>query len=138
MHLSDALSCLSSHNNATGKTIKHLDVSIHSIEELTGFNTLSVDKLCQHTMRDSTLQVLIQHINSGFPSSSTKVPECIKPYFNFREELSVTNGVVLKGQNRVIIPDSLRPQALNLLHNKAHLGLSKTLECARTCMFWLA
>ena len=31
MHLSDALSCLSSHNMAAGKTIKNLDVSIHAI-----------------------------------------------------------------------------------------------------------
>ena len=34
MHLSDALSHLSSHNKATGKTIKDLGVSIHAIEEL--------------------------------------------------------------------------------------------------------
>ena len=31
MHLSNAISCLSSHNKATGKTIKDLDVSIHAI-----------------------------------------------------------------------------------------------------------
>ena len=46
MHLSNALSHLSSHNMAAGKTIKNLDVSIHAIEELTGFNSISVEKLC--------------------------------------------------------------------------------------------
>ena len=40
MHLSDAISRLSSHNKNTGKTIKNLDLSVHSIEELTGFNSL--------------------------------------------------------------------------------------------------
>ena len=55
MYLCDALSRLYSHDNNDGKTIKSVDVYIHSIEELTGFNALSVDKICQHTNTDSTL-----------------------------------------------------------------------------------
>ena len=124
-HLSNALSRLSSHNNATGKTIKNLDISIHVIEELTGFDSFSVEKLCHHTSIDSTLQILIDHINNGFPDSSNQFPDSIKPYFSFRDELSACNGLVLKGHNRVIIPTSLRRQAINLLLNKAHLGLTK-------------
>ena len=45
-----------------------------------------------------------------------------------RDELSVCNGIVLKGHNRIIVPESLQAQAVNILHNKAHLGLNKTLE----------
>ena len=45
MHFSDAISRLSSHNNNKGKATENLDISIHSIKELTGFNSLSVDKL---------------------------------------------------------------------------------------------
>ena len=71
MHLSDAISRLSSHEKNEGTTIENLDVSIHAIEELTGFNLLSVDKICQHTTKDQTMQLLIHHINEGFPESST-------------------------------------------------------------------
>ena len=110
---------------------------MHSIEELTGFNSLSVDKIHQHTSKDLTMQLLIQHINDGFPDSSIKCPETIHPYFSFRDELGICNGIILKGHNRIVIPESLRSQAINILHNKAHLGLSKTLERARTCMYWL-
>ena len=81
--------------------------------------------------------MLIDHINNGFPDSSNQCPESIKPYFSFRDELSACNGLVLKGHNRVVIATSLRRQAINLLHNKAHLGLNKTLERARSCMYWL-
>ena len=136
MHLSDAISRLSSHDNSKGKTIQDFNVSIHSIEELTGFNSLSVDKIRQHTAKDNTLQLLIQHINDGFPASSVKCPEIIRPFYNFREELSVCNGLILKGQHRIVIPETLRTQALQILHNKAHLGLNKTLERARMCMYW--
>ena len=136
MHLSDAISRLLTHDNNTGKTIENLDVSVHSIEELTGFNSLSVDKIHQHTSKDHTMELLIQHINDGFPDSSIKCPKTIHPYFSFRYELGICNGIILKGQNRIVIPESLRSQAINILHNKAHLGLSKTLERVRTCMYW--
>ena len=85
MHLSDAISRLSTHDNSKGTTIQNLDVSIHVIEELTGFNSLSVDKIHQHTTKDQTMQLLIQHINDGFPDSSTKCPEAICSYFSYLE-----------------------------------------------------
>ena len=108
MHLSDVLSCLSSHNMAAGKTIKNLDVSIQAIEELTGFNSISVEKLHQHMAKDPDLKLLIDHINNGFPDTSAKCPECIRPYCSFRDELSTCNGLVLKGNNRVVVLANLR------------------------------
>ena len=104
--------------------MENLDVSLHVIEELTGFNSLSVDKICQHTSKDQTMKLLIDHINNDFPDSSTKCPETICSYFSFRDKISVCNGVILKGHYRIVVPESLRPQAINILHNKAHLGLS--------------
>ena len=77
MHLSDVISRLSTYDKHEGKTIANLDVSIHAIEELTGFNSLSVDKIHQYTTKDQAIQLLIQHINDGFPDSSTKCPETI-------------------------------------------------------------
>ena len=128
IHLCDAISRLSNHDKNEGKTIANLDVSIHATEKLTGFNSLSVDKICQYTTKDQFMQLLIQHINEGFQESSTKLPDSIKAYFSFRDELTACNGIVLKGHNRIVVLESLRPQAVNILHNKAHLGLNKTLE----------
>ena len=51
---------------------------------------------------------LIQHINDGFSDSSAKCPEAIRPFFSFRDEPSVCNGIVLKGHNRIVIPDELK------------------------------
>ena len=134
MHLSDAISRLSTHDNSKGTTIQNLDICIHAIEELMGFNSLSVDKICQHISKDQAMQLLIDHINNNFPESSSKLPDSIKAYFSFRDELSVCNGNILKRHNRIVVSESLRPQAISILHNKAHLGLSKTLERAHMCM----
>ena len=107
MHLSDAISRLSTHNSNTGSTITNLDVSVHTIEELTGFNSLSVAKIHQHTTKDLVMQQLLQHINDGFPDSSAKCPEAIHPFWSFRDELSVCNGIFLKGHNRILVPESI-------------------------------
>ena len=40
-----------------------------------------------------------------------KIPDSITAYFSFRDELSVCNSIILKGHNRIAIPESLRPQA---------------------------
>ena len=107
MHLNNAISRLSMHDSNTGSTIENLDISVHAIKELTGFNSLSVAKIHQHTSQDPTMQHLIQHINDGFSNSSAKCPEAICPFFSFRNKLSVCNGIALKGHNRIIIPESL-------------------------------
>ena len=62
------------------------------------------------------------------------MPDCIKPYFAFRDELAIVNGLILKG-DRILIPKSLCEQCLKHLH-KSHIGITKTLACARTSVFW--
>ena len=54
--------------------------------------------------------------------------------WNYREDLSVENSLVLKGY-RLIIPERLRPQMLSLVHQD-HMGTEKCLLRAKDCMFW--
>ena len=62
------------------------------------------------------------------------MPDCIKPYFTFRDELAVVNGLILKG-DRILIPKSLHEQCLKHLH-KSHMGITETLAHAHTSVFW--
>ena len=60
--------------------------------------------------------------------------DAVKPYFNYREELTVVDGLVLKGQHIVIL-NKLRLSCLARLHI-AHMGVNKTLYRARQSVFW--
>ena len=51
--------------------------------------------------------------------------DAIKPYFNYREELTVVDGLVLKGQH-IVIPSKLRQSCLARLHI-AQMGVNKTI-----------
>ena len=58
-----------------------------------------------------------------------------RPYFSFRDELTVDDrGIILKG-NRAIIPRSLQAEYMKLLH-EGHPGCESTKRRARDVVFW--
>ena len=67
MHLSDVISRLSSHNPDKGDTIPGLDVSIHVVSICTGFNATSIQTIHEHTQKDESFHLLLDHIHQGFP-----------------------------------------------------------------------
>ena len=58
----------------------------------------------QATDSDVTLRELKTVIREGWPACNSEVPTNIRNYFPFREELSLQNGLVFKGERPVIPP----------------------------------
>ena len=61
------------------------------------------------------------------------VPSEAKPYFDFRQELSIIDDVMHKGQ-RIVIPQNMRKEALLVLHT-AHQGIVQSKQMARDLMY---
>ena len=107
MHLSDALSRLTSHDdNSKAKSILGLDITVHDVQVFTEISSLSLTKIKWVTGEDPVLQTLKQYIHDGFPETKADCAEAVRDYFNFREELTVIDGLIVKG-HCVIIPSSL-------------------------------
>ena len=70
---------------------------------------------------------------TSWPDNSVLKGE-LKSYAKVKDELSVNEGLLLRG-NRLIIPISLRPEILNKLHS-AHQGVVKCLERAKHSVWW--
>ena len=51
----------------------------------------------------------------GWPGTKKEVPMNLRNYSNYVQELSVQEGIILRG-NRVIIPKSLRKEMLEKIH----------------------
>ena len=81
---------------------------------------LRMTELQSHTLADPVMQKVAHFISNGWPSKLKSVPSDVKAYFPIRDELIVDNGVILKGF-RVVIPNSLRKEYIQLLH-KGHPG----------------
>ena len=80
------------------------------------------------------MQLLIQQIKSGWRSERSSVPPELIPYYPYRDELSVSNGMIYKLHD-ILIPPNLQAQTLKTLH-QSHQGMEKTKRLARECIFW--
>ena len=80
-----------------------------------------VDLRRQKTELDEGLQQLKHIIKIGWPETKEEVPSEIGRYFDFREELSIEDDILFKG-NRVIVPVELRPHMIKQVQ-AIHLGI---------------
>ena len=74
-------------------------------------------------------------ILKGWPEKRDECPQILKSYWNYRDELSVLDGLILKG-TRIIIPNDCRDEVLEKLH-EGHFGIDRTKLRARDSMYWL-
>ena len=86
------------------------------------------------TQVDDVLTTLKLVILDGWPNTKQDVPPSVIPYFDYRDELTVQDGIILRGE-RVVIPTSLRPDLKAKLH-AGHLGINSCLRRARELVFW--
>lgn len=91
-------------------------------------------KIVEICNNDPEMVTLKEAVVNGWPSDKSLVPKNIKCYWNFKEEITEANGLLLKG-NRLIIPNDLRKEMLNRIHYN-HLGIEKCKSRARDCIFW--
>ena len=83
---------------------------------------------------DATLAILKYTIQKGWPSSIKDLPSEIQPYWTFREELTIEDGLILKG-TRIVVPSMKQAEILKLIH-EGHLGLTKCKLRAKETVYW--
>ena len=79
-------------------------------------------------------QQLKGNIITGWQDSRDDLHVDLQPYWSYRDELAVIDGIILKGKC-IIIPNSLKEQVLNQLHTN-HMGIQKTKLLAHECVYW--
>ena len=80
------------------------------------------------------LNELYQIILKGWPDTKLETPHSVRAYWNIRDELSVTDGIIMKGL-RITVPPSMRQDMLKQIH-ESHLGITKCKQRAREALFW--
>ena len=93
-----------------------------------------MDEIREKTKDDKDLMYIMGYIQNGWPLTRKSLPVDIQMYFTFREELSVQNGIIFKGE-RVVIPKSMRSKIIGLIH-VSHTGVQGCLRRAREAVYW--
>ena len=71
---------------------------------------------------------------AGWPNDRHDVPPEARPYFDYRDELTVQDGIVYRG-DRIVVPKSMRLEMKQKVHI-GHLGINSCLRRARDTIFW--
>ncbi|PFX13633.1 Retrovirus-related Pol polyprotein [Stylophora pistillata] len=86
------------------------------------------------TSKDPVLSILHSVLMTGWPDERKSIPEEIRGFWSYREEITDDNGVLFK-LDQVIVPTSLRVEMLCKIH-KANQGYDSSITRARECLFW--
>ena len=93
------------------------------------------DEMLQETNKDEELQSLKHYISTGWPAKRSQIPVSLHPYWNFRDELTVESGILMKN-SKVLIPESLKQKYLKQIH-QGHQGIEACRSRAREFVFWV-
>ena len=130
--LADALSRISPF---PAPEISGINVAVHLIDTHLHATPSCLADVRRETAADPTLSAVVEAVTHGWPLQRSSCPSTLAPYWNYREELGVQEGLLLKG-TRIVVPEAMKPRILNQLH-AAHQGMEKTKLLARSSIFWV-
>ena len=82
-----------------------------------------IDGIREETSKDATLQLLAKYIRNGWPMDRKKLPKELHPCWNYRDELSMEDGILWKSY-RILIPYTMQMEMLDLTH-EGYQGIKK-------------
>ena len=134
LHIADTLSRAFDQSNVPTDDGIHQEMEhfIHSVILHLPISDVKLMELRQLNCNDPTMQMLHRYAMEGWPKSD--VPPSLKSFWNVRNDIHVTDGILLK-DNRLVIPLAWRTDILQKLH-LSHCGIEKTKANARTTVFW--
>jgi transposase InsO family protein len=112
--------------------IDGLNLRIHSVSYSMSDRRLEEVKMA--TENDADMCILKKVIRDGWPDKKADCQKEVLQYWNFRDELTVTDDIILKGE-KIVIPLAMRKSMLDKIHI-GHMGITKCTRRARDVMFW--
>ena len=110
------------------------DINATEERSVSAFTPRRQTQLVEETKRDQLLQKLAQVVRTSWPEHHAQLEPEVRVYFDAQEEISKVNGILFKGE-RVIIPESMRKEMLQIVH-ESHMGMVRCKQLARDIMYW--
>jgi len=127
LYTADLLSRVPRRASADAQSVSQQEDIEYYIQSVTSY--LPASNKCLQIYRqgqaeDPTIKHVISCCQSGWPRYST-LQENLKPFWPFRGELSLYNGLLLYG-SRLVVPVKLRAETLYKIHH-GHQGINRCL-----------
>ncbi|XP_046571089.1 uncharacterized protein K02A2.6-like [Haliotis rubra] len=113
---------------------EEMEAQVHMVLANLPVSDHKMSQLRDAINNDVQMQQLRTTILNGWPDSRSECPESIIEYWNHRDQLTVMDGLIFKGE-KIIIPKGQRSELLQKIHS-SHFGMEKCKERARDILFW--
>ena len=128
--LADCLSRLGNQKD----NIKLSKLHVYQISHQLPARSDSLQEIQQTTLADDKLALLKHTIMMGWPNNIKEIPQVLHPYWTFHEELTIEDGLILKG-TQIVIPNKKHKAILKQIHD-SHLGLTKCKLHVKQVVYW--
>uniref|UniRef100_A0A3Q1EK56 Gypsy retrotransposon integrase-like protein 1 n=1 Tax=Acanthochromis polyacanthus TaxID=80966 RepID=A0A3Q1EK56_9TELE len=128
MFIADALSRAAHGDIQTSGTEKDIAVQVDMVYAALPATQEQLTKIAAQTAEDPVLRKVMKNLQDGWKKGS-----CVQ-YYPLQSELSVVEGLLLKG-DRIVVPTSMRREMLQRIH-EGHLGAEKSKRRAREALYW--
>ena len=104
---------------------------VHELDELDHRESLPVSQerwqqLNHAFENDNVCRELRATIQNGWPENKSEVPECVLPYYDSRDELTIQGNLIFKGQ-LLVVPAAVRTELISVAH-ASHIGIEGCLR----------
>ena len=97
-------------------------------QDIRAVSKVTHENFQEQAATDPALQKLSLLMMTGWLTVKTSVDPLVRPYYTFKDELSVADGIVYKGQETD--PSSMRPAMFEKIH-KTHFGVCSCIRRAK-------
>jgi len=116
-------------------TVNHMmEAQVHMLFTSLPVSDERLKSVRRETQSDEQMQCLHKVIIDGWPQTRQECPERIQEFWNHRDELTVMNDIIFKGE-KIVIPSALRSEMLQKIHI-GHMGMEKCKLRAKDVLFW--
>ena len=112
---------------------ENINAYVHMITSILPATDARLGEIIVAQTNDHICKLLREYSRRGWPEKQEMTME-LKPYWKARTDITVQEGLVMKG-SRIVIPAAMRQEILSKLH-EGHLGIVKCRARARESVWW--
>ena len=109
-----------------------LEEQVHTL--MRSLPAMDLEKIRTDNTDDSNIKALMSTVLQGWPNDKSEAMPQVREFWYVRDELTVVDGIVFKGQ-RIVIPKSLRKEMIKRIH-RGNFGIEKCKQRARDSVYW--
>uniref|UniRef100_A0A3P8RZR4 Gypsy retrotransposon integrase-like protein 1 n=1 Tax=Amphiprion percula TaxID=161767 RepID=A0A3P8RZR4_AMPPE len=109
-------------------------VSINQILQQLPASESKLAQIRQAQETDNTCRRLKELVQTGWPTSRKALPHELQAYWQYHQDLSIADGLLMKSE-RLVIPIKMQEEMLNRVHD-GHQGMTKCIARAQQSIWW--